>query len=52
MAQVRDAAQAVMASGCLGLLHGVPFTVNDIVNIEGVTTTSGAKLGRDVVPNE
>ena len=52
MAQVRDAEHAVMAGGCLGLLHGVPFTVKDIVNIEGVTTTSGAWPGRDVVPNE
>ena len=42
MAQVRDAEHAVMAGGCRGLLHSVPFTVNDIVNTEGVATTFGA----------
>ena len=52
MAQARDAEQAVMAGGRLGLLHGIPFTVKDIVNTRGMTTTFGAVPFRDNVPQE
>ena len=52
MAQARDAEQAVMAGGRLGFLHGIPFTVKDIVNTKGVTTTFGAVPFRDNVPQE
>ena len=52
MAQARHAEQAVMAGGRLGLLHGIPFTVKDIVNTKGVTTTFGAVPFRGNVPEE
>jgi len=51
MAQARAAEQKVMAGGPLGLLHGIPVTVKDIVNTRGVRTTFGAVPFRDNVPD-
>src|SRR5512138_3530645 len=36
MAQARDAERKLMAGEPVGLLHGIPFTVKDIVNTKGV----------------
>ncbi|MGH7353036.1 MAG: amidase [Candidatus Rokuibacteriota bacterium] len=36
----------------LGPLHGVPFSVKDLVITKGLTTTFGTPLYRDNVPNE
>jgi aspartyl-tRNA(Asn)/glutamyl-tRNA(Gln) amidotransferase subunit A len=36
----------------LGPLHGVPFSVKDLVNTRGVRTTFGSPLFRDNVPTE
>ncbi|GAA7771857.1 MULTISPECIES: amidase [Cupriavidus] len=47
-----QAERLVMAGGPLGLLHGVPFTVKDIVNTQGVRTTFGAAPLRDNVPQQ
>lgn len=52
MASARQAEQDVMAGRPLGLLHGIPFTVKDIVNTRGVTTTFGSATHRDNVPDE
>ena len=52
LVQAREAEQAVQAGRPLGLLHGVPFTVKDIVNTQGVRTTFGAVPWRDNVPAE
>jgi aspartyl-tRNA(Asn)/glutamyl-tRNA(Gln) amidotransferase subunit A len=52
MMQARDAERQVMAGGSLGLLHGIPFTVKDIVNTRGVRTTFGAVPFRDNVPDQ
>lgn len=52
MAAARAAEQDVMAGRPLGLLHGIPFTVKDIVNTRGVRTTFGAAPMRDNVPAE
>ena len=41
-----------MAGEPLGLLHGIPFTVKDIVNTRGVRTTFGAVPYRDNIPDE
>ena len=51
LAQARRAEQAVMAGEPLGLLHGVPFTVKDLVNTQGVRTTFGAVPHQDNVPD-
>jgi len=52
MESARQAERLVMAGGPLGLLHGVPFTVKDIVNTQGVRTTFGAAPLRDNVPQQ
>jgi aspartyl-tRNA(Asn)/glutamyl-tRNA(Gln) amidotransferase subunit A len=46
------AERQVIAGEPLGLLHGIPFTVKDIVNTRGVRTTFGAVPYRDNVPDE
>jgi aspartyl-tRNA(Asn)/glutamyl-tRNA(Gln) amidotransferase subunit A len=51
MAQARAAEQRMMAGEPLGLLHGIPVTVKDIVNTRGVRTTFGAIPFRDNVPD-
>src|SRR3954452_24258185 len=51
MAEARKAEREVMAGGPLGLLHGIPFTVKDIVNTKGVRTTFGAVPYKDNIPD-
>ena len=36
----------------LGPLHGVPFSVKDLVNTKGMRTTFGSPLYADIVPTE
>jgi aspartyl-tRNA(Asn)/glutamyl-tRNA(Gln) amidotransferase subunit A len=52
MAQAREAERQVMAGEALGLLHGIPVTVKDIVNTKGVKTTFGAIPYKDNVPDQ
>ena len=52
MAAAREAERKVMAGEPLGLLHGIPVTVKDIVNTRDVKTTFGAVPYKDNVPNE
>jgi len=51
IAQARTAERAVMAGRPLGLLHGIPYTVKDIVNTKGVRTTFGALPFKDNFPD-
>ena len=51
MAQAKAAERQVMAGEPLGLLHGIPFTVKDIVSTKGVRTTFGAVPYQNNVPN-
>ncbi len=51
MTEARNAERAVMAGQPLGLLHGIPFTVKDIVNTRGVRTTFGAVPYKDNIPD-
>ena len=49
----KAAERAVMRRGArLGPLHGVPFSVKDLIITKGVRTTFGAPLYRDKVPAE
>jgi aspartyl-tRNA(Asn)/glutamyl-tRNA(Gln) amidotransferase subunit A len=49
----RAAERAAMRKGArLGALHGVPFSVKDLVTTRGVRTTFGTPLFRDHVPTE
>ncbi|TYL74451.1 amidase [Bradyrhizobium cytisi] len=52
VAAAREAERKVMAGEPLGLLHGLPVTVKDIVNTRGVKTTFGAVPYKDNVPTE
>ena len=52
MAQAREAESAVMRGEPLGLLHGLPFTVKDIVDTANARTTYGSLLHRDHVPTQ
>jgi len=48
----RRAEAAVMAGARLGPLHGVPFSVKDLLFTTGVRTTMGSRIFADQVPTE
>ena len=50
MERAREAETAATRGEFWGPLHGVPFTVKDCVDTEGVVTTRGSKLFEDHVP--
>jgi len=50
MQQAHEAEQAIMAGKPLGRLHGIPYTVKDLVHTAGVRTTFGTVLYKDNVP--
>ncbi|MCP3467777.1 amidase [Bradyrhizobium sp. CCGUVB23] len=52
LVEAREAERKVMAGDPIGLLHGIPVTVKDIVNTKGVKTTFGAVPYKDNVPEE
>ena len=52
MAAARQAERAVMQDGALPPLHGVPYSVKDLVNTAGVRTTMGSAIFAENVPTE
>ncbi len=52
LAEAKQAEDAVMKGEELGTLHGVPFSVKDLIFTKGVRTTFGCKLLEDFVPEE
>ena len=50
LSAARDAEAAVMRGEPLGPLHGVPFSVKDLVNTAGVRTTYGSLIFEHHVP--
>ncbi len=46
------AERAVMSGETLGLLHGIPVSVKDLVNTAGLRTTFGSLLYEDNVPDQ
>lgn len=48
----REAEIAVVKGEPLGPLHGVPFSVKDLIFTRGLTTTGGSRLFEDHVPEE
>jgi aspartyl-tRNA(Asn)/glutamyl-tRNA(Gln) amidotransferase subunit A len=51
MGEAEEAERKVVSGEPLGLLHGIPVTVKDIVNTKGVRTTFGAVPYKDNVPD-
>ncbi len=49
-AEAKAAEAAVMHGETLGPLHGIPFSVKDLIDTEGVTTTQGSALLKDNLP--
>ncbi|HEY9029064.1 MAG TPA: amidase [Burkholderiaceae bacterium] len=47
-----DAEAAVLRGDTLGPLHGIPYTVKDLVHTRGVRTTYGSRLYADHVPDD
>lgn len=52
MAEAKKAEIAVMKGERLGLLHGVPISIKDLIFTQGVRTTMGSKLCENFVPDE
>jgi Asp-tRNA(Asn)/Glu-tRNA(Gln) amidotransferase A subunit family amidase len=48
----REAEIAVMKGEPLGLLHGVPLGVKDVIFTRGLRTTGGSRLFADAIPEE
>lgn len=48
--QARHAERAVMAGGPLGLLHGLPVTIKDCIDVAGLPATRGSKVFADNYP--
>jgi len=49
--QQADEADAALASGAeTGLLHGVPFTVKDVIDTEGVVSAAGLEERSTFIP--
>ena len=51
-AAAREAEAAVMRGDALGILHGVPVSIKDLVVTRGVRTTWGSRLYEHFVPEE
>jgi len=50
--EAKKAEQAVMKGAPLGALHGVPFSVKDLIQTKGVRTMQGSKVFEHFVPDE
>jgi Asp-tRNA(Asn)/Glu-tRNA(Gln) amidotransferase A subunit family amidase len=50
--RAREAEAAVSRGGALGLLHGVPLTVKDTVEVRGLRTTFGSRARAEHVAEE
>ncbi|MBI2218229.1 MAG: amidase [Candidatus Rokubacteria bacterium] len=51
-AAAREADIAVMKGEPLGLLHGVPISIKDVIFTRGIRTTAGSRLFAQTIPTE
>ena len=51
LAQARAAEADLMSGREVGPLHGVPLTVKDTIDTEGLRTTSGSRLRKNYIPD-
>src|SRR5262249_56844018 len=51
LAAARDAEAAIVRGEWRGPLHGIPFSVKDLVNTKGVRTTYGSRIFENNVPS-
>lgn len=52
LADAKTAEQEIMGGRRRGPLHGVPFAVKDIFDVEGIPTAAGSKVHKDFIPAE
>ena len=50
MERAREAEAAIMRGDVWGPLHGVPFTIKDVLDTRALRTTRGSRLFEDFVP--
>ncbi|MSQ71532.1 MAG: amidase [Betaproteobacteria bacterium] len=50
--EAREAERAVMRGDALGLLHGLPIGIKDLVDTQGLRTTYGSMVYKDQVPEK
>jgi Asp-tRNA(Asn)/Glu-tRNA(Gln) amidotransferase A subunit family amidase len=51
-AAAKEAEAAVMRGDALGMLHGIPVSIKDLVATKGVRTTHGSKLYEQFIPDD
>ncbi len=51
-AAAKEAEAAVIRGDALGMLHGIPVSIKDLVATQGVRTTHGSKLYEQFIPDE
>jgi aspartyl-tRNA(Asn)/glutamyl-tRNA(Gln) amidotransferase subunit A len=51
-AAAKEAEAAVMRGDALGMLHGIPVSIKDLVATKGVRTTHGSRLYEQFIPDE
>jgi aspartyl-tRNA(Asn)/glutamyl-tRNA(Gln) amidotransferase subunit A len=51
-ATAKEAEAAVIRGDALGMLHGIPVSIKDLVATQGVRTTHGSKLYEQFIPDE
>ena len=49
--QAKEAEDLVMKGGDLGLLHGVPVSVKDLIFTKGIRTTFGSRIYENFLPD-
>jgi len=50
LADAEAAQNEIVRGQCRGPLHGVPFAVKDIFDVQGIPTTAGSKVWKDFIP--